>query len=104
MIYRLVSRARDGGLVIAARLCGVRTSWRAVWVLPAALGAVVTGYLAWGAWVSAHDPRWAYLGQAWWRAWLRPDSDQALLAAAVLWFAAFLFYWWPRRLQPRLVG
>jgi hypothetical protein len=99
-----VSRVRDGGLVIAARLCGVRLSWRAAWVLPTALGAVVTGYLAWGAWVSAHDPRWAYLSQAWWRVWLRPGSDQALVAAAALWFTAFLFYWWPRRLQPRVAG
>ena len=77
---------------------------RAAWVLPAAAGAAVTAYLAWGAWVSAHDPRWLYLSQAWWRIGLRPGSDRTLLAAAAVWFVAWLFYWRPRRLQTQLVG
>ncbi len=71
---------------------------------PAVLAAVVTGYLAWGAWVSAANSRWLYLTQAWWRTWLRPGHVEAPLALAVLWLAALLCYWWPRRLQPRVVG
>jgi hypothetical protein len=77
---------------------------RAAWALPAALAAVVTGYLSWGAWVSAHDTRWLYLNQHWWRAWLRPDDDRALLILVALWLLALVFYWLPRRLQPRTVG
>ena len=71
---------------------------------PAVLAAVVTGYLAWGAWVSAANSRWLYLTQAWWRTWLRPGHVEAPLALAVLWLAALLCYWWPRGLQPRVVG
>ena len=77
---------------------------RATWVVPAVLAAAVTGYLAWGAWVSAADNQWLYLTQAWWRAWLRPGSLQAPLALIALWLAALLCYWWPRRLQSQLVG
>ena len=73
-------------------------------MVPAVLAAVVTGYLAWGAWVSAADSRWLYLTQAWWRTWLRPGHVEAPLALAVLWLVALLCYWWPRRLQPRVVG
>ena len=43
---------------------------RAGWALPAVPAAVATGYLAWGAWISAHDPGWLYETQAWWRVWL----------------------------------
>ena len=56
----------------------------------AVLAAVVTGYLAWGAWVSAANSRWLYLTQAWWRTWLRPGHVEAPLALAVLWLAALL--------------
>ncbi len=77
---------------------------RAAWVLPAALGAAVTAFLAWGAWVSAHNPRWPYLDQAWWRVCLRPGSNVTLLFAAAVWFTAWLCYWRPRRLQAQLVS
>ncbi len=77
---------------------------RAAWVLPAAAAAMVTGYVAWGAWLSAHDNRWLYLDQHWWRAWLRPDDDRALLILAGLWLLALVCYWWPRRLATRTVG
>ncbi|MGH3158823.1 MAG: hypothetical protein ACRDNF_19945 [Streptosporangiaceae bacterium] len=73
-------------------------------MLPAVLAAAVTGYLAWGAWVSAHDPHWLYLGHTWWRSWLQPDHDQALLAWLALWCVALACYWRPRRLQPQTVG
>jgi len=73
-------------------------------VLPAALGAAVTAYLAWGAWVSAHDQHWLYLHQEWWRIGLRPGSNRTLLVAAAVWFVAWLCYWRPRRLQMQLVG
>jgi hypothetical protein len=91
------------GAVMAIRLGKVEVNRRAAWVLPAALGAFVTGYLAWGAWVSAHDPKWLYASPVWWRAWLQPDSDRTLLVVIAVWLVAWLLYWWPRRLQPPLV-
>ena len=90
--------------MLRTRLARLRFTRRATWVVPAVLAAAVTGYLAWGAWVSAADQRWLYLTQAWWRTWLRPGSVEAPLALAVLWLVALLCYWWPRRLQPQLVG
>ena len=91
------------GAVMAIRLGKVEVNRRAAWVLPAVLGAVVTGYLAWGAWVSAHDPKWPYASPVWWRAWLQPDSDRTLLVVIAVWLLAWLVYSWPRRLQPALV-
>jgi hypothetical protein len=76
----------------------------AAWVLPAVLAAIVTGYLSWGAWVSVRHPGWLTLSHAWWRVLLRPDDNTAILAVVVLWLAALVCYWWPRRLQPRTVG
>jgi hypothetical protein len=91
------------GAVMAIRLGRVEVNRRAAWVLPAALGAAVTACLSWGAWVSAHDPRWPYISQVWWRAALRPADDRTLLAVIAVWLVAWLCYWWPRRLQPSLV-
>lgn len=93
----------DGGAVMAIRLGRVEVNRRAAWVLPAALGAAVTAYLAWGAWVSAHDPKWPYLSQVWWRAWLQPSADRTLLITIAVWLVAWVCYSWPRRLQPPLV-
>ena len=95
---------RDGGTVIPGRLARIRPSRRAVWVPPAVLGAVVTAYLAWGAWVSAVDRGWLYRDQAWWRAWLRPDNAAVPLVLTALWLVALVCYWWPRRLQRQVVG
>jgi hypothetical protein len=94
----------DGNAVIGPRLARVRLSWRAAWVVPAILAAAVTGYLVWGAWVSAADTRWLYLSHVWWRAWLRPGDLHAPLALVTLWLVALLCYWWPRRLQTQAVG
>jgi hypothetical protein len=91
------------GRVMAIRLGKVGVNRRAAWMLPAALGAVVVGYLAWGAWVSAHDPRWPDASQTWWRAWLQPDCQRTLLIAIAIWVVTWLCYWWPRRLQTALV-
>jgi hypothetical protein len=96
-------QARRWGAVMAIRLGKVEVNCRAAWVMPAALGAIVTGYLAWGAWVSAHDPRWPYASNVWWRTWLQPDSQRTLLVAIVVWAVAGVCYWWPRKLQPPLV-
>ncbi len=96
-------QARRWGAVIAIRLGKVEVNRRAAWVMPAALGGVVVGYLAWGAWVSAHDPKWPYAGHAWWRIWLQPESQRTLLVAIGIWLVAWVCYWWPRRLQPPLV-
>jgi hypothetical protein len=98
------SRAVDGNAVIRTLLTRVRRIQRAAWVLPTILAAAVTGYLAWGAWVSAPDQRWLYVTQALWRIWLRPGNVQAPLALVALWLLALLCYWWPRRLQPQAVG
>jgi len=91
-----VPRVQVGGTVLATR--------RATWAVPALLGSVVTGYLAWGAWVSAADPHWLYRTQAWWRVLLRPGYVLGPLVFAGLWLAALLCYWYPRRLTPRVVG
>jgi RyR domain len=91
------------GREMAIRLGNVEVNRRAAWVLPAVLGAAVTAYLAWGAWVSAHDPKWSYAGQAWWRTWLQPDDQRTLLVAIAIWIVAWVCYWWPRRLQAPLV-
>jgi hypothetical protein len=77
---------------------------RVAWVLPLILAMAVTGYLAWGAWVSARNPAWLYLDHEWWRTWLRPSQDAASVVAVVLWLAAATLYWWPRRLRSREVG
>ena len=90
--------------MLRTRLARLRFTRRATWLVPAVLAAAVTGYLAWGAWVSAADKRWLYLTQAWWRTWLRPGNVEAPLALVVLWLIALLCYWWPRRLQPQVVG
>ena len=72
--------------------------------MPALLGSVVTGYLAWGGWVSAADRSWLYQTEAWWRVWLRPGYVAAPLVFVALWLAALLCYWYPRRLTPQVVG
>ena len=89
----------------SARLARFRASRRVLWIGPAVLGAVVTGYLAWGAWVSVADRSWLYRDQDWWRVWLRPEDAGAPLVLVGLWLVALLGYWWPRRLQrQQLVG
>lgn len=87
-----------------ARLARLRVTKRAAWVVPAGPAAAVTGYLAWGAWVSAHDRHWLYLDQSWWRVWLRPGGYQAQVVLVGLWLATLLCYWWPRRLQPQVAS
>ena len=95
---------RDGGAVIPARFARLRPSRRILWVAPAILGGVVTGYLAWGAWVSAADRQWLYRDQAWWRVCLRPGDVVAPLVLIGVWLVALACYWWPRRLQRQVVG
>jgi hypothetical protein len=90
--------------VIPARLATIRPTRRILWLAPAVLGAVVTGYLAWGAWVSAADRHWLYRDQAWWRVCLRPGNVVVPLVLAGLWLVALVCYWQPRRLQRQLVG
>lgn len=90
--------------VSGARLARVRVTQRAAWVIPAVSAAAVTGYLAWGAWVSSLDRPWLYVNDAWWRVWLRPGEYPAQLMLAGLWLATLLCYWWPRRLHKRVVG
>src|SRR5690242_16275212 len=76
----------------------------AAWCVPLVPAVALTGYLAWGAWVSARHPAWLYRDGAWWRAWLRPDHDGLLVAFVVLWLLSALLFWWPRRRQSEDVG
>ena len=92
------------GAVMNYRLARVHVNRRGAWLIPGALGIAATVYLSWGAWESAHDPKWPYLGHAWWRAGLRPDSNRTLLAVAAVWLLALVCYWWPRKLMPAVVG
>jgi hypothetical protein len=89
---------------MAIRLGRLEVNRRAAWVIPAVPGVAVIAYLSWGAWVSAHDPQWPYRSPVWWRTGLQPGNDRALLIAIGVWLVALLCYWWPRRLQPPLVG
>src|ERR1700685_3751263 len=75
---------------------------QAAWVIPSAAGVAVTAYLAWGAWVSAHDQSWPD-SHLWWRSWLKPDNEWTLLIAVGVWLVAWLCYSGPRRLAPPLV-
>lgn len=78
---------------------------RAAWAVPALFAALVTGYLAWGAWVSARHPRLFYLNHGWSHAWLSPhDGDGTLLVVVVLWLLAAISYWRPRRRERESVG
>jgi hypothetical protein len=90
--------------VVTARLPGIHAGRRFAWVAPAAAGAAVTIYLAWGAWVSAADRAWLYASAAWWRTGLQPGAIRVPLVFVALWLLALISYWWPRRLQPRVVG
>jgi hypothetical protein len=90
--------------VSKAWLARVRVTQRATWVVPAVPAVAVTGYLAWGAWVSAHDRHWLWLDQSWWRVWLRPADYQAQVVLVGLWLATLCCYWWPRRLQPQVAS
>jgi hypothetical protein len=90
--------------VVTARLPGIHAGRRFAWVAPAAAGGAVTIYLAWGAWVSAGDRAWLYASAAWWRTALQPGAVRVPLVFAALWLLALFSYWWPRRLQPRVVG
>ena len=85
------------------RLVTTAVSRRVLWVPPAVGAAVVAGYLAWGAWVSAANEHWLYQSQAWWRVWLRPGNVQVPLLLVALGLLALLCYWWPRRLQQQVV-
>jgi hypothetical protein len=93
-----------GGAVIPVRLARLRPSRRILWVVPAVLGGVATGYLAWGAWVSAADQRWLYRDQSWWRVCLRPGNVVVPLVLVAVWLVVLVCYWWPRRLQRQMVG
>jgi hypothetical protein len=82
----------------------LRPSRRLAWAAPIFPAAVVTWYLAWGAWVSARDPKLVSHSHLWWRALLAPGDNKPILIAVALWMTTLACYWWPRRLQPRTVG
>ena len=88
----------------SARIAPLVQRGRSAWCVPLVPAVVLTGYLAWGAWVSARHPSWLYRDGAWWRAWLRPDQDGLLVAFVVVWLLSALLFWWPRRRQPGDVG
>ena len=77
---------------------------RALWAVPAAPAALVTAFVAVGAWVSARHPRLFYRDHASWHAWLRPHDDGTLFLVVALWVLAAIIYWRPRRREPESVG
>jgi hypothetical protein len=92
------------GAVMTHRLAWFHVNRMFVWVVPGLAGLATTGYLAWGAWITAHNQHWLTLSSAWWRAGLRPSNDTTLLAAVLVWLATWLAFWWPRRRQSRTTG
>ena len=93
------------GAVLAGRLARFHVTVREPgWLISALLGVAGTTYLAWGGWVSAHDPKWLSADRVWWRVALRPASDGTLLAAITVWVVALICYWWPRKRAPVAVG
>src|ERR1700761_8775670 len=74
------------------------------WVVPALAVVVVTTYLSWGAWVTAHNRRWLTVSDVWWRADLAPRNDLTLLVAVLVGLVAWAAFWWPRRVQGRFTG
>ena len=62
------------GAVMTNRLARFHVNPLFVWVVPALAGGAVTAYLSWGAWVTAHDPRWLTVSHVWWRAGLAPPK------------------------------
>jgi hypothetical protein len=97
-------RAGVNGRALPVILAALRPSRRTAWLGPFMPAVIVTGYLAWGAWVSVRDPQWLTISQAWWRVLLRPGENWTVLVVVTLWLAALACYWWPRRLQPQIVG
>jgi hypothetical protein len=89
------------GAVMSYRLAWL---FRGSWVVPVLAGLAITAYLSWGAWVTAHDLRWLTLDRAWWRSWLAPSDDTTLLVAIAVWLVAWAVWWWPRRMQSRVIG
>lgn len=90
-------------MTISAR--GARLAGSRAWIVPAVPAAIVTGYLAFGAWASARHPRLFFLDHEWWHAWLSPhDGDITLLVVVILWLLAAVLYWWPRRLERESAG
>src|ERR1700761_2110118 len=86
------------------RLARFHVNPLAAWVVPGVAGGVVTAYLCWGGWVTAHDPQWLTLSRVWWRSDLRPTDDITLLVAMAVWLVAWAAFWWPRRVQGRFTG
>jgi hypothetical protein len=79
------------------------TWYRVSWLVPAALGTSVAGFLCWGAWQAGYDPRWPK-GHGTWVSALRPDQGWALPVTLGLWLTALGLYWWPRRYRQLPVG
>jgi hypothetical protein len=92
------------GAVMTNRLMRFHVNPLFGWVVPALAGVAVTAYLCWGAWVTAHDPRWLALNHVWWRSDLAPRNDMTLLVAVLVGLATWAAFWWPRRVQGRFTG
>jgi len=89
---------------MAHRLAWFHVNRMFVWVVPGLAGLATTAYLAWGAWITAHDQHWLALSSVWWRTGLRPGNDTTLLVAVLVWLTTWAAFWWPRRKQNRTVG
>jgi hypothetical protein len=87
------------------QLSGSRSTWRRyAWVPPFVLGAVVIGFLCWGAWVYGYNPHWLSEGHGWWLSALQPNQNWTLIVALVLILAGLSTYWWQRRRRRLPIG
>lgn len=77
---------------------------QSAWWMPGLLAAGATGYLAWGAWVCAHNPAWLYRNNSLWRDLLRPDQGTLPVACGILWLITAIIFWWPRRRRASGIG
>jgi hypothetical protein len=76
---------------------------RHIWLVPAALAAVLIGLLCWAAWSYGYDPR-SLSGSGGWRSVLRAGANWTLVTAIALLTAALSAFWWPRRHQRLPIG
>jgi hypothetical protein len=97
----------NGGTVRMIHIARIALRRGSAWVIPAVPATVVTGYLGWGAWIFIREGReggWLRHSHDWWLVILQPQNNWAILATVLLWLAALVCYWWPRRLRAQTVG
>ena len=75
---------------------------RYIWLVPAALAAVLVGLLCMAAWDNGYATR--PLSVSGWRTALQTGTNWTLVTTMALLAAALSFFWWPRRRQRLPIG